>query len=107
MKQSLFVAAALLLSSGAAHAGDMNKVQAQISVDTATVTDQASASAALRSIEMQAKSACRYEKDSVLANMYDKSCAADLVQQVLGQLSNSNLDRAYMASRATESAARS
>ncbi|MAK62632.1 MAG: hypothetical protein CMK09_16810 [Ponticaulis sp.] len=91
MTRTLALALGALMITGAAHAGSSTKFEAAITVDRNAV----SSAAQLKSIEQQAIAACRYEETSVLANMYDKACARDLVEQTLAQLNNAALNQAY------------
>lgn len=92
MKRALLMGGTVLFLIGSAHAGSMTKFEASIAVDRNAATSEES----LRSIERQAVDACRYEQNSVLAGMYDKACAKDLVEQTLAQLNNPALNQAYL-----------
>ena len=91
MKYTCIIAAGALALAGAAHAGTETNIEAVIEVDRTA----GSSADILRSIEQQAIKACRYEQDSVLANMYDEACARDLIEQTLAQLKSPSLDQAY------------
>ena len=98
MFRTILLSSAILALAPAVQASEQTPFQAAISVNTQAIADQSSATTELANIERQARDACRYESESVLATQVDQSCVSDLMSQVVSSVENAELSTAFSRS---------
>ena len=95
---SYAAAAATLAATAFAPTAIAESKTVNVNIEAARIIDASTAQDALRSLEFQAKKACRYEVNALKRKKTDWVCANDVVQQVVTQLDIPHLTAAYAKS---------
>ena len=102
MLRSLSYAAAAATLAATAFApaaiAEGETVNVNISIDATRLTDKAAADRALRSLERQARKACRYEITSMKRKVTDWRCVDNIIDQTVTQLDVPMLTAAHSTS---------
>lgn len=97
IRTTIFAAATAALVTLAPSAFAEEKVNLDIQLDLAAITDAASAQEALDSLKLQADTACSYNVDSIRRVYVDEACSKEVVDQVVEQVDIAVLTETYAA----------